>query len=47
MHEGLNDGILERFSKLVCENLIACPVLDSGSGLWEGLAPTTQVFPLT
>ena len=29
--------MLERLSKLVCENLIACPELDSGSGLWEGL----------
>ncbi len=28
---------MERLSKLVCENLIACPELDSGSGLWEGL----------
>ena len=28
-------GKMERFSKLVCENLIACPEFDSGSGLWE------------
>ena len=28
---------MERLSRLVCENLIACPELDSGSGLWEGL----------
>jgi hypothetical protein len=37
--EGLEgiEGIEERLSKLVCENLIACPELDSGSGLWEGL----------
>ena len=29
--------ILERLSELVSENLIACPELDSGSRLWEGL----------
>ena len=29
--------IVECLSKLVCENLIACPELDSGSRLWEGL----------
>ena len=28
---------MERLSKLVCENLIACPEHDSGSRLWEGL----------
>jgi hypothetical protein len=28
---------MERLSKLVCENLIARPELDSGSRLWEGL----------
>ena len=35
--EKWNSGILERLSKLVCENLIACPELDSGSRSWEGL----------
>ena len=30
-------GKMERLSKLVCENIIACPEFNSGSGLWEGL----------
>ena len=30
----LINGKMERLSKLVCENLIACPEFDSGSGLW-------------
>jgi len=33
----VSNGRLERLSKLVCKNLIACPELDSGSRLWEGL----------
>ena len=33
--EWWNNGMMERLSKLVCENLIACSEHDSGSGLWE------------
>jgi hypothetical protein len=31
------NGRVERLSELESENLIACPELDSGSRLWEGL----------
>jgi hypothetical protein len=35
--ERWKNGKMERLSELESENLIACPELDSGSRLWEGL----------
>ncbi len=35
--ERWKNGKMEHLSELESENLIACPELDSGSRLWEGL----------